>query len=80
MFQSWTASRLKADLAALEASAERAGASLACVYSCSEEFEAAMIRLRRGRGCFDGRASAQMRLVLMATVSVAVVALAVMAF
>ena len=77
MFRSWTSSRLKADLDALEASARRAGAALACVYSCSEEFEAAMIRLRRRR--FDGRVSAQMRLVVMATVGVAVVALAVMA-
>lgn len=38
-----------------------------------------MIRLRRRRGYFDGRASTQLRLVLMATAGVAVVAVAVMA-
>ena len=34
---------MRAELGALEASAERAGAALACVYSSSDEFEAAQI-------------------------------------
>ena len=80
MFQSWTSARLKAELDALQASAERAGASLACIYSSSGEFEAAVIRARRRRDLFEGSANAQMRLVLAATAGVAVLALAVLAF
>jgi hypothetical protein len=38
---------VRAELGALEACAERAGAALACVYSSSEEFEAAELEARR---------------------------------
>jgi len=38
---------VRAQLGALEASAERAGAALACVYSSSDEFEAAELEARR---------------------------------
>ena len=37
---------------ALEASAERAGAALACVYSSSAEFDAALIAARRAAGVY----------------------------
>ncbi len=80
MFQPWTSARLKAELDALQASADRAGAALACIYSSSEEFETATIRARRSRGLFDRRRTAQMRFVLAATAGVAVLALAVLAF
>jgi hypothetical protein len=38
---------VRAELSALEACAERAGAALACIYSSSEEFEAAELEARR---------------------------------
>ena len=37
---------------ALETNAQRAGAALACAYSNSEEFEAAVIDARRKAGAF----------------------------
>ncbi len=39
--------RVRAELGALEASAERAGTALACVFSSSDEFEAAELEARR---------------------------------
>ena len=42
--------RLRHDLGALEASANRAGLALACVYSSAAEFEAEIIRERREAG------------------------------
>src|SRR5262249_4738673 len=39
--------RVRDELGALEAAAERAGAALACSYSSSDEFEAAQIEARR---------------------------------
>ncbi len=42
----------KADVLALEAHAERAGAALACVYSSSAEFDAALIAARRAAGVY----------------------------
>jgi hypothetical protein len=44
----------------LSLDAERAGAALACVFSSSDEFEAAVIRARREAGAF-GRSRAQKR-------------------
>ena len=58
---------------------ERAGRALACVYSGSAEFEAAVIRARWGRGLPEAGVVAQMRIVLAATV-VAALTMLVMLF
>ena len=47
--------QLEADLAALRAAAERAGTSLACLFSTSDEFEAAVVRVRREQGAYGPR-------------------------
>ena len=47
--------RVEADLAALRAAAERAGTSLACLFSTSDEFEAAVVRVRREQGAYGPR-------------------------
>lgn len=44
-----------AEAIALEAYAERAGAALACVYSSSAEFDAALIAERRAAGVYGPR-------------------------
>lgn len=48
-----TANAVEADLAALRAAADRAGTALACIFSCSDEFEAEIIRKRRAEGAYD---------------------------
>ena len=55
MSHSRTIADLEADLAALRASAERAGTALACLFSSSDEFEAAVVRVRREQGAFRVR-------------------------
>ena len=57
---------MQAELGALEASAERAGAALACVYSSSEEFEAAELDARRAALWLPFQIDG-MRVVLVAT-------------
>jgi hypothetical protein len=52
---SWTPPRPRADLLALQGIAERAGRALACPFSSSEEFEAAVIRSRRAAGVYRRR-------------------------
>ncbi|HEY6831284.1 MAG TPA: hypothetical protein VI251_02240 [Pseudolabrys sp.] len=47
--------QVSADLSALEAYAERAGAALACAYSSSAEFDAALIAARRAAGVYGPR-------------------------
>ena len=44
--------RLEADLVALRAAAERAGTSLACLFSTADEFEAAVVQVRREQGAY----------------------------
>ena len=44
--------RPKADLLALEANVERAGTALACPFTSSAEFEAAIVRARRAAGAY----------------------------
>ncbi len=44
--------QVEADLMALRAAAERAGTALACLFSSSDEFEAAVIRVRRAQGAY----------------------------
>jgi len=69
---------MRAELGALEASAERAGTALACVYSSAAEFEAAQIDARRAlrRRLMPLDA---LRLMLFATALAAIAALAVIA-
>jgi hypothetical protein len=43
---------LEADIVALRAAAERAGTALACLFSTADEFEAAVVRVRREQGAF----------------------------
>jgi hypothetical protein len=49
------AARTHADLSALEARAVRAGSALACAYSSSAEFDAALIAARRAAGIYGPR-------------------------
>lgn len=48
------------DLAVLEACAEGAGRALACSYSSSAEFDAALIQARRAAGVYGPRRHRQM--------------------
>jgi hypothetical protein len=57
-----TIAQAEADLTALRAAAERAGTALACLFSSSDEFEAAVVRVRREQGAFRStRASRPLR-------------------
>ena len=49
---------LEADLVALRAAAERAGTALACLFSSSDEFEAAVVRVRREQGAYRSQTKA----------------------
>jgi hypothetical protein len=49
------AAPIHADLSALEAYAERAGSALACSFSSSAEFDAALIAARRAAGIYGPR-------------------------
>jgi hypothetical protein len=53
MSQSRAIADLEADIVALRAAAERAGTALACLFSSSDEFEAAVVRLRREQGAYQ---------------------------
>jgi hypothetical protein len=55
MLLSASSLRPQAELVALEACAERAGAALACAYSSSAEFDAALIAERRAAGVYGPR-------------------------
>ncbi len=44
--------QVEAELIALRAAAERAGLALACLFSSSDEFEAAIIKERREAGAY----------------------------
>ena len=67
--------RVRAEFGALEASAERAGAALACIYASSEEFEAAELEARRAALWLPFHIDG-MRVVLAATALMAFTALA----
>ena len=67
----------EAQLLALEVYAERAGAALACAYSSSAEFDAALIAQRRAAGVYGPR---RHRKQLLATAAGLAVALAVIVF
>jgi hypothetical protein len=49
MMTSRTVGQVESDLIALRAAAERAGMALACLFSSSDEFEAANIEARRAQ-------------------------------
>jgi len=66
---------VRAELGALEACAERAGDALACVYSSSEEFEAAELAARRDAAWLPFHIDG-MRVVLAGTAFAAFAALA----
>lgn len=70
-----TIAQLEADLVALRATAERAGTALACLFSSADEFEAAVVRVRREQGAFRARRRRWRPLL-----SVAVIGLLVLAF
>jgi hypothetical protein len=72
----WSPDRLSAELDALEASVDRAGSALACVFANSSEFEAAVVRAQRARGAFDPWYVARLHLLLSATVAGLGIALA----
>jgi hypothetical protein len=65
-----------AELSALEAYAERAGAALACAYSSSDEFDAALIAARRAAGVYGPRRHRRQMLTTAAAILAAVVAVA----
>lgn len=67
--------RLRHDLGALEASAERAGRALACSYSSAAEFEAELIRERRAAGAYAPPHAASLRVLLAATAVASLAAL-----
>ena len=52
MSHSRSIANLEADIVALRAAAERAGTALACLFSTSDEFEAAVVRVRREQGAY----------------------------
>ena len=55
MSRSSTQGDVEADLVALRAAAERAGMALACLFSSSDELEAAVMQARRDGGAFRPR-------------------------
>jgi hypothetical protein len=65
------------DLMALEAYAARAGAALACVYSSSAEYDAALIAERRAAGIYGPKRRRKQMLVTAAGIAagLAVIAL-----
>lgn len=73
MGHSRTIANLEADIAALRATAERAGTALACLFSTSDEFEADVVRARREQGAF--RTRNRSRTPMRAIALVAIVAL-----
>lgn len=54
--------QVESDIAALRAAAERAGTALACLFSSADEFEAAVVRVRREQGAFRSSRRRPLRL------------------
>lgn len=78
MWRAGSQARLRAQCYSLEASVERAGRALACIYSNSKEFEAAVIRARQVNGLGGPSFVTQMQVVLAATAVAAVAMLVVL--
>ncbi len=55
MMRARTIGDVEADLVALRSAVDRAGTALACLFSSSDEFEAAVIRMRRAQGAYRAR-------------------------
>ena len=72
-------SQFASDVAALQASVDRAGRALGCSYSTSEEFEAAFVNARRRQGAF-ARPFQTARVALSATAVTSLAALLLLAF
>lgn len=74
MSQPRAIAELEADIVALRAAAERAGTALACLFSSSDEFEAAVVKVRREQGAYGPRRRS--RSLLVAGLFTAMLALA----
>jgi hypothetical protein len=74
MATSRTITDLEGDLTALRAAADRAGSALACLFSCSDEFEAEVVRVRREQGAYRARKRSRHPLRWAARVALLVVA------
>ena len=61
--------RLDADVLALEGYAARAGAALACAYSSSAEYDAALIAERRAAGVYGPKRYRKQRLATAAGIA-----------
>jgi hypothetical protein len=77
MLGSSNTGHMTADALALEAYAVRAGAALACAYSSSAEFDAALIAERRAAGVYGPRRHRKQRLATLAGIAAG---LAIIAF
>jgi hypothetical protein len=77
MFSLRIFARLNPDFLALQANAEQAGRALACSYSSSDEFEAALIAERREAGLYGPLWHGKQ---MLATVTAIAAALAVVVF
>jgi hypothetical protein len=66
--------QVEAELIALRGAAERAGLALACLFSSSDEFEAAIIKERRAAGAYGPvRRERHMGLALATTIILAAI-------
>lgn len=70
---------MRAELGALEASAERAGIALACVYSSSDELMAAEIVARRAALAWPSGTVVALRVLVVVTACAAIAALGALA-
>ena len=67
---------MAADVSVLEAYAASAGAALACAYSSSSEFDAALIAQRRAAGIYGPRRYRKQRLATLAGIAAGVAVIA----
>jgi hypothetical protein len=74
----WHLRPIEPTLLALQTNVERAGEALACAFSSSDEFEAALIKARRAAGVYGPRR--HLRQVGFAAAAFAALALAVLIF
>ena len=70
--------RINTDVLALQAHVERAGCAMACAYSSSDEFEAAVIRAKRNAGAYGPKR--YRRFALYAGIATAALAVIVLLF
>ena len=77
MWSTRTQLQPQADVVALEANVARAGLALACPYSTSDEYEAAVIQARRDAGAYGGK---QRHMLLAAAAAAAAILLLIVQF